>query len=144
MKSRGFTLIELLVVIAIIGLLATIVMVSLNTARTKARDDRRRADLKQLALAIEMYYDANGSYPDSATNSGGAWPANYVTQLSPYIKPPIDPAGDWHYYGSYRMTWAPDANCNGHYVLWAYLESGTDPVTCGFGGVHYFVVLGTY
>ena len=53
----GFTLIELLVVIAIIGLLATIVMVSLNTARGKARDARRMGDIKQMMLALEMYYD---------------------------------------------------------------------------------------
>ncbi|HRY52536.1 MAG TPA: prepilin-type N-terminal cleavage/methylation domain-containing protein [Candidatus Portnoybacteria bacterium] len=61
--TKGFTLIELLVVISIIGILATIVMVSLNTARAKARDARRISDIRQVQLALQMYYDASGSYP---------------------------------------------------------------------------------
>lgn len=61
-KQKGFTLIELLVVIAIIGLLATVVMVSLNSARTKARDAKAVADLRNIAMAMEMYYDTNGAY----------------------------------------------------------------------------------
>lgn len=72
-KQKGFTLIELLVVIAIIGLLATIVLISLNTARAKARDARRIADFRQIAAALEMFYDQTGSYPRSpghATWSG--------------------------------------------------------------------------
>ncbi|MBU2220023.1 prepilin-type N-terminal cleavage/methylation domain-containing protein, partial [Patescibacteria group bacterium] len=66
--SKGFTLIELLVVIAIIGILATIVMVSLNTARAKARDARRISDVRQIQLALQMHYDSVGSYP-AALNS---------------------------------------------------------------------------
>lgn len=62
-NKKGFTLIELLVVIAIIGLLATIVLVSLNAARGKARDTRRKADLRQIRVALELYYDDNDSYP---------------------------------------------------------------------------------
>lgn len=65
MSARGFTLIELLVVIAIIGVLATVVLASLNTARRKSRDARRISDIKQLQLALELHFDGAGAgqYP---------------------------------------------------------------------------------
>lgn len=62
-KSRGFTLIELLVVIAIIGILASIVLVSVNSARQKARDTKRVSDIQSIILALDQYVDQNGSYP---------------------------------------------------------------------------------
>ena len=54
MKRKGFTLIELLVVIAIIGLLSTLAVISLNSARGKARDAARLADVKTISTAIEL------------------------------------------------------------------------------------------
>ncbi len=61
--KRGFTLIELLVVIAIIGILATVVIVSLNNARDKANDVSASGSLSSIKNAAELYYDDNnGSY----------------------------------------------------------------------------------
>lgn len=63
MKKAGFTLIELLVVIAIIGILSTATVVNLNVAKAKARDARRLSDMKNILLAIQIYYENNGQYP---------------------------------------------------------------------------------
>ena len=60
-STRGFTLIELLVVIAIIGVLASIVLASLNNARRKSRDARRITDIKQIGLALQLYLDGVGA-----------------------------------------------------------------------------------
>ncbi|OGG69803.1 hypothetical protein A3F27_00710 [Candidatus Kaiserbacteria bacterium RIFCSPHIGHO2_12_FULL_53_13] len=84
-RNKGFTLIELLVVIAIIGILSSVVLASLNSARQKGRDARRVSDVKQLQLALELYYDATGGYPLALST------ANLVT--NGYISVvPIDPS----------------------------------------------------
>lgn len=70
MNKKGFTLIELLVVIAIIGLLSTLSIVALNTARARARDAKRVADVKQVQTALELVYNEDSSYPGSVTAAG--------------------------------------------------------------------------
>lgn len=75
-NQKGFTLIELLVVIAIIGLLASVVLLALNSARQKSRDAKRVADVRQVVSALELYYNDVNSYPAALsslatiTNSG--------------------------------------------------------------------------
>jgi prepilin-type N-terminal cleavage/methylation domain-containing protein len=104
-SKKGFTLIELLVVIAIIGLLSSVVLAALNTARAKGRDAVRQTELTQIQTAVELYAtDHNNTYPLGC--QGAAWsganasvfgncPTNYITGLTPtYIGSlPLDPLG---------------------------------------------------
>lgn len=74
--KQGFTLIELLVVVAIIGILASVVLASLNTARSKGNDAAIKANLDNMRAQAAIYYDGAGnqSYGASAscsvTNAG--------------------------------------------------------------------------
>ncbi|MFA5247772.1 MAG: type II secretion system protein [Patescibacteria group bacterium] len=69
-NQKGFTLIELLVVIAIIGLLSTMSVVALNTARQKSRDAKRLSDMKQVQTALELYYSDQNRYPATLAFGG--------------------------------------------------------------------------
>jgi type II secretion system protein G len=97
--NRGFTLIELLVVIAIIGILSSVVLASLNTARQKSRDAKRISDVKQLQLALEFYFDANGAYPSVTDLDSSTIVADgYIATI------PHDPVGGGDYLYAYYPT----------------------------------------
>lgn len=89
-RLRAFTLIELLISITIIGLLAGIVVISVNTARKSARDTRRKADINLLAVSFEQYRasrqqyppDSNGDYQDFNDDVGRYTESNqFLTAL---------------------------------------------------------------
>ena len=78
-KSRGFTLIELLVVISIIGLMSSIVVASLTTARTRSADTAIKSSLDNVRKYAALFYD----------NSD---PNSYGTPLAPTVNGTCSPA----------------------------------------------------
>ena len=92
-NSKGFTLIELLVVIAIIGILSSVVLASLNSARKKGRDARRVMDIKQMQTALELYADANSNQYPVAFDAANIVTPGYMSVI------PADPLG-----GAYSYT----------------------------------------
>ncbi len=101
-KMKGFTLIELLVVVAIIGILSSFAFANYAGARSRARDAQRKADLRQLQSAFELYRADQGSYPSSplpacgsALTSGGA---TYIQKI------PCDPQNTGKYIYSYIVS----------------------------------------
>lgn len=131
--KRGFTLIELLVVIAIIGVLSSVVLASLNTARTKSRDAARVATMKQIQNALAIYHLDRGYYPPMTENECGGT-EGYTTSNNNFMQGlvstgylpsyPIDPGNL-----SCGMQYYPSGN--DAYYLFYRLEAGPVPSATG-------------
>ena len=117
MNKKGFTLIELLVVIAIIGILSSIVLVSLGSAREKARDARRMSDIRQVVTAQQMYYGDQEAY---FTNDGVA---DGIPAIGTYLIALDDPQSTKHY------VWIN--NTANDQAFCAYVALEQDPATTG-------------
>lgn len=153
----GFTLIELLVVISIIGLLASVVLVSLNSARTKAKAARAAADLRQIGTALSMYLDDNGIYPCHDHNWDDVKEKVWADK---YLKWPQTPYGTHYHFETPASSWGggwvglmtysislqdvplKDAQAlanainNGSLTSGILIQSGgTDPVRLEWGGM---------
>lgn len=109
-KHRGFTLIELLVVIAIIGILSSIVLVSMGGARKSARNATRKADMRQVITAQEMYYGESDAY---FTDAGATWPAAIGTFMP---KTPTDP-------GTGTYVWINNTSDDQKFCAYSTLET---------------------
>jgi prepilin-type N-terminal cleavage/methylation domain-containing protein len=120
--KKGFTLIEILIVVAIIGLLASVVLVGLGAFRTRGRDARRIADLRETQNALELYYTKNQRYP--IFTGGDSWTSltnslvNAGIGVSSISNDPLYPDRN------YRFGVASD---NQSYVLGATLEDTSNP-----------------
>ena len=118
-NKKGFTLIELLVVIAIISLLSSVIFASLRSARDKSRDARRVADIKQIQLALELYFDSNRNYPTGLYGTGatdGLTNGGYIPKVS------FDPSGT-----SIQYSYAYCTANRRYYHLGSSLELQSNP-----------------
>lgn len=150
--KRGFTLIELLVVIAIIGILSSVVLASLNTARSRARDSQRQSDILAVQKALQLYWLDNNAYPSTGSTDavymdpGCGKPTTAPDQITAdwvpglvsggYISAlPRDPRGgtDAARGGSGRNACYMYASNGQSYVLsaWATVENGPIPTSGG-------------
>ena len=124
LRRPGFTLIELLVVMAIIAILIGAATVSYSIAQKKGRDAKRKADLKTIQQALELYFQDNKYYPP--WTEGWRWCAT-ATQLGDALEPtyikkvPKDPL-----YADASKDYFFDRS-NKVYHLVAVLENTNDP-----------------
>lgn len=143
-KKTGFTMIELMVVLVIVGVTSTGGAVVWQSSQAKARDATRKADLSDIKIALEEYYNDSRCYPAEVKLStcGGS-------ELAPYIKTmPCDPRTDDPYL--YKPL-SPN-QCRG-YRLYAQLENDKDDaiaelgcdgeVGCGWADTNYGIAAGT-
>lgn len=145
-REQGFTLIELLVVTIIVGILATLVVMTLDGVREKNRNSRRQASINTLQSKLETYYVEKSKYPTLAELNSASWRKDNLKDLNDgLLRDPqwdnktiactgekgstiltIEPAAKCY---SYKTTAADGSACNdlvacAQYSLTATLEGG--------------------
>ncbi|MBP9669996.1 type II secretion system protein [Candidatus Woesebacteria bacterium] len=131
MWRTGFTLIELLIVIAIVGILTALITTNLQGARSRARDVRRKSDLRSIEQALRLYYNDAKGYPLSDSSyeiigcdgSTCSWGDAFQSTNSVYMSSlPIDPSSSNSSVINYKYL-STDSD---EYLLVATLENLSD------------------
>lgn len=125
-NQAGFTLMELLVVMVILGLVTTVGLGAFRSSQAKSRDARRKAELGQIAKALEVYYNDKGEYPETASiPAGGAVFNDPDNPTTIYMsKMPKDPRNINYTYERLAVN---------EYALFARLENTMDIDAAKFG-----------
>lgn len=131
--SQGFTLIEILVVVAIIGILSTVVLSSLNSARSKSRDVRRSAEVREIVTALELYRSDHGKFPchsiQYSDDSDFLQPLITEGYLGSKPEDPLNPSYVYTYMTAKETSGGP---CGQIFQIGYYFENAASK--CALGG----------
>ena len=144
-RTKGFTLIELLIVIAIIGILASVVLISFPSSTAKSRDSSRMQELKQIQMALRIYYDINHEMPLNRGGSGVPYCDNNPDFLQELVdgkflpKIPKSSSGSSYCYYDYGADDANEAGALLGFQTESYEGTGLDG-TCRLSGLSWCAV----
>jgi general secretion pathway protein G len=132
-KQAGFTLLEMLIVVVIMGILATVLLTNMSSARQRARDAARKSDMRMIKTALRLYYNDYQKYPDGSSGnimgcgSGGtsactwgvsAFTAGTTQYMAVLPKDPLDKNLNKY---TYQLAGGGDT-----FILQTYLENASD------------------
>lgn len=117
MKHKGFTLLEILVVFSIIGIVLSVSVGALISARKTSRDAKRKTDVEQLRGALELYKADNSDYPNTNGNISSSLVSLKTAPNIYLVKLPLDPDTTRNYYYKYLSS--------SSYALCAALENSS-------------------
>lgn len=124
-KARGFTLVELLVVVAIIGILASIITVSVSGSRARGKDSKRISDIRAIQLALETYFNDNGFYP-TRLYAAGTYSPNFVNYMPSVPYDPNSVSGSLLEYKYSAYNAAGSSNCTASYAIKYHLGASME------------------